>query len=924
MATGGIWPVLLLICCIQVCQGAVSTSSLCTKSCENGGYCTWSGNTTYCACPDQYYGDTCELMCNMTKCAGGRCIMYMSSSTCLCPGGYIEPMCTTNCTDTFCQNNGTCSIDVDGMLMCYCMDGFTGSRCEVNNTSIVSCSGTNCTGVLTKHCTLVEAGVTCHCRADFTGTHCERRNCLNVDVNNCSSTGTCNFNDFPGAVNECSCMPGYTGSKCDSNIDDCVGVTCENGGTCIDGIASFNCSCPSLYTGDYCEKADCVARGCANLTGNGMCDTECMFMECNYDGLECSLGVNPWFDCKVMPSTRGRHCSVLFMDGVCDPECNTNGCLYDGFDCVNNGTMLADCFNTSHCFESIGNNVCDVECNNLECAYDGQDCASTSTTNQKTLVLTFTPMNASFGRLAEARLVAFQLSQKLRSRVYIRQNNGSDNMVYRIDNSSDSNIRAYYDIEQPSNCTVAGSCVTDVQTAAKMVAAVVWMYERSPKTRLTIFKSVTTCTEGYQYSNGNCNSTCNIGCQSTCNFETGSCVNCMDSYVGNTCDVKCSSNCARTCNATQCIGGCQRGYIGDKCDQACSTGTYGTNCSMTCSDCANDNCTNTDGTCKQGCKNKGRKGTQCTENCASGNYGENCGMSCSTNCLNKKCDRVTGNCTGLCPTNKWGNTCNEDCSSKTCTTKCDACTPTTAATTASTASASANSDVGIIAVIIILVILIIVAVIISYCLWRRSQAGVYDLDEKKGDELPLNAAHVESGQSDDLGTPMVAMATGNGSHEVEVVSETTIRTTDKNGETKPLIENEINTEQESERKEPDGRENSAEPDDTEEPMRESREMKTASKYMPPTEQEGGPGGVYVGPTSPAVDDVQTEQESQDTQQESQDTQEDLEDTSFSVTPAELVAPPSIQQDTGTDLQTPPSPSPDPDTPPSPPPDMTAS
>ena len=40
---------------------------------------------------------------------------------------------------------------------------------------------------------------------------------------------------------------------CIPDIDDCVNVTCEHGGHCLDGLASFTCSCQKGYTGQLCE-----------------------------------------------------------------------------------------------------------------------------------------------------------------------------------------------------------------------------------------------------------------------------------------------------------------------------------------------------------------------------------------------------------------------------------------------------------------------------------------------------------------------------------------------------------------------------------------------------------------------------------------------------------------------------------------------
>lgn len=46
-----------------------------------------------------------------------------------------------------------------------------------------------------------------------------------------------------------SFMPGFNGTNCENNIDDCPGHQCANGGTCIDGVNTYNCQCPPEWTG---------------------------------------------------------------------------------------------------------------------------------------------------------------------------------------------------------------------------------------------------------------------------------------------------------------------------------------------------------------------------------------------------------------------------------------------------------------------------------------------------------------------------------------------------------------------------------------------------------------------------------------------------------------------------------------------------
>lgn len=67
---------------------------------------------------------------------------------------------------------------------------------------------------------------------------------------------------------KCSCRAGFTGQRCEININDCSSNPCSNGGTCLDGVNDYTCSCAPGYTGQNCElsSAPCSSQ---NLCLNG-------------------------------------------------------------------------------------------------------------------------------------------------------------------------------------------------------------------------------------------------------------------------------------------------------------------------------------------------------------------------------------------------------------------------------------------------------------------------------------------------------------------------------------------------------------------------------------------------------------------------------------------------------------------------------
>ncbi|XP_072017666.1 uncharacterized protein [Amphiura filiformis] len=183
------------------------------------------------------------------------------------------------------------------------------------------------------------------------------------DINECSSDPCQNGGTCMDSVNEysCSCLAGYVGVHCEIDINECSSGHCQNGGTCMDNVNGYSCSCLAGYVGVHCEIDfdECSSDPCQN-------------------GGKCVEGVASYI-CHCLPGYVGVHCTDI-------DECSSGACL-NGGTCENlvNG-FSCKCvigYVDAHCETAICTKGCEIggtctapdTCTCLPC-YTGTMCES--------------------------------------------------------------------------------------------------------------------------------------------------------------------------------------------------------------------------------------------------------------------------------------------------------------------------------------------------------------------------------------------------------------------------------------------------------------------------------------------------------------------------------------------------------------------
>ncbi|XP_017557924.1 protein crumbs homolog 1 [Pygocentrus nattereri] len=199
--------------------------------CLNGGDCEDLFDLFNCTCPSNWAGQHCEFStnaCASNPCHHGNCTTQGLQYECTCEFGYTGTNCAVEldiCAQHQCANGGTCLRGI-GNYACLCAENYTGPYCTDQVEEIPWY--------------IVVKNIGPKLPVSICGD--EKRNYTCFNGGNCSETAF-----------TCDCLPGFTGHRCEQELDECKSNPCLNGGYCRNLFNKFQCVCELSYAGETCQ-----------------------------------------------------------------------------------------------------------------------------------------------------------------------------------------------------------------------------------------------------------------------------------------------------------------------------------------------------------------------------------------------------------------------------------------------------------------------------------------------------------------------------------------------------------------------------------------------------------------------------------------------------------------------------------------------
>ncbi|XP_063747003.1 protein crumbs homolog 1 isoform X1 [Eleginops maclovinus] len=210
--------------------------------CLNEGECQDLFNTFNCSCARGWAGRHCSFFtdtCASSPCIHGNCSVNGLTYECTCESGYAGVDCEEEvdmCENHLCAHGGTCLQGAD-RYACLCPENYTGSLCNDRIEEIPWY--------------IAVRKVRPKLPVSVCGDDTRNYTCFNG--------GNCTERELT-----CDCPSGFTGLRCEQEVDECMSNPCLNGGYCRNLINKFVCVCDMSFAGDTCQTDSGVRRPAAD------------------------------------------------------------------------------------------------------------------------------------------------------------------------------------------------------------------------------------------------------------------------------------------------------------------------------------------------------------------------------------------------------------------------------------------------------------------------------------------------------------------------------------------------------------------------------------------------------------------------------------------------------------------------------------
>uniref|UniRef100_A0A8C4HDS5 Neural EGFL like 2a n=1 Tax=Dicentrarchus labrax TaxID=13489 RepID=A0A8C4HDS5_DICLA len=269
------------------------------------------------------------------------CVNLEAGDCCVCKDGF-RPLRDDNayCEDIdecaegkhYCRENTMC-VNTPGSFMCICHTGYIRID-DYSCTEHDEClSGLhNCDE--NALCFNMVGGHSCSCKPGYTGNGTV---CKAMCDGLCQNGGTC------VSPNNCICQQGFTGKRCETDIDECADgfVECDSKSTCVNLPGWYHCECRDGYHDNGLFSAN--GESCVDIneckTGRNTCanDTVCFNLEGGYD-CRCPHGHNCTGDC--IHDNKVKHSGQIWV--LDSDRCSVCSCQAGQVMCRR---MVCDCDN---------------------------------------------------------------------------------------------------------------------------------------------------------------------------------------------------------------------------------------------------------------------------------------------------------------------------------------------------------------------------------------------------------------------------------------------------------------------------------------------------------------------------------------------------------------------------------------------------